>query len=139
MMKSSLQDRGISLKHCIFLSRNIQKRLCRRNLGKCRELQVAFSHKEEQNNEIVFCKLYDWSVVWSCDLDHLKVKQETLFPILKERTQGGKTVLALFEQLQTDGSETGFYLRLSNLYKGYLQTLNIFTHTPKHSHDPLSY
>ena len=47
-------------------------------------------------------KLYivtEWSVVWSCDLDHVKAKQETPFPILKERTRGGKTVLALLAYL----------------------------------------
>ena len=43
--------------------------------------------------------VYDWSVVWSCDLDHVKTKQETPFPILKERTRGGKTVLALLGYL----------------------------------------
>ena len=37
----------------------------------------------------------DWSVVWSRDLDHVKTKQETPFPILKKRTRGGKTILAL--------------------------------------------
>ena len=49
-------------------------------LNLCRESQVAFSRKEEQNNEIVYCKWYDWSVVWSCDLDHVKAKQENAFP-----------------------------------------------------------
>ena len=37
----------------------------------CRESQVAFSRKEEWINETVYCK-YDWSFVWSCDLDHVK-------------------------------------------------------------------
>ena len=46
----------------------------------CRESQVTFGRKEEQNNEIVYCKWYDWSVVWSCDLDHVKAKQENAFP-----------------------------------------------------------
>ena len=48
-------------------------------------------------------KLYfvnnDWSVVRSCDLDHVKAKQETPFPILRERTRGGKTALALLAYL----------------------------------------
>ena len=61
----------------------------------CRETQVAFIRKEEQNNEIVFCKRYDWSDVNSCDLDNVKAKQETPFPILKERTRGEKTALVL--------------------------------------------
>ena len=52
----------------------------------CRETHVAFSRKEEQNNEIVFCKRYDWSVVNACDLDNVKAKQETPFLILKKRT-----------------------------------------------------
>ena len=50
----------------------------------CRESQVAFSRKEEWINETVYCK-YDWSFVWSCDLDHVKAKQEMPFPILMER------------------------------------------------------
>ena len=33
----------------------------------------------KKNNEIVYCKWYDWSVVWSCDLDHVKAKQENAF------------------------------------------------------------
>ena len=63
-------------------------RLCSRE--ECRESQVAFSRKEEKSNETVFCNRYDWSIVWSCDPDHVKAKQETPFPILKERTRGGK-------------------------------------------------
>ena len=47
----------------------------------CREWQVTFSRKEEQNNEIVYCQWYDWLVVWSCDLDHEKAKQENAFPL----------------------------------------------------------
>ena len=35
----------------------------------------------------MFCKSYDWSVLWSCDLDRVKAKQETPFPLLKEHTQ----------------------------------------------------
>ena len=31
------------------------------------------------HNEIVYCKWYDWSVVWSCDLGHVKAKQEKGF------------------------------------------------------------
>ena len=48
--------------------------------GECHESQVAFGRKEEQNNEIVYCEWYDWSVIWSCDLDHVKAKQENAFP-----------------------------------------------------------
>ena len=66
--------------------------LCLFSREECRESQVAFSRKEET----VFCNRYDWSIVWSCDPDHVKAKQETPFPILKERTRGGKTVLACF-------------------------------------------
>ena len=40
------------------------------------------------------------SVVWSCDLNHMKGKQETPFPILKECTGGGKTVPALLAYLK---------------------------------------
>ena len=65
----------------------------------CRETQVAFIRKEEQNNEIVFCKRYDWSVVHSCDLDNVKAKQETPFPILKEHTRDEKTAFALLPHL----------------------------------------
>ena len=39
----------------------------------------------------MYYNIYDWSVLWSCDLDHVKVKQETPFPIPKERTRGRKT------------------------------------------------
>ena len=31
----------------------------------------------------MFCKSYDWSVLWSCDLDRVKAKQETPFPMKK--------------------------------------------------------
>ena len=31
----------------------------------------------------MFCKSYDWSVLWSCDLDRVKAKQETTFPMKK--------------------------------------------------------
>ena len=57
------------------------------------------SRSTVRNNEIVFCKQYYWSIVWPCDLDHVKAKQETPFPILKERTRGRKTVLALLAYL----------------------------------------
>ena len=44
---------------------------------------MAFSHKEEQNNEVLLCNRYDWSVAWilhgSCDLDHVKAKKEKSF------------------------------------------------------------
>ena len=65
----------------------------------CREAQVPFNRKGEQNNEIVLFNRYDWSIAWSCDPNHVKAKQETPFSILEERTRGGKTVLALLAYL----------------------------------------
>ena len=61
--------------------------------------RIAFSCKEEQSNETVSCNRYDWSIILSCDLDHVKAKQETPFPILKKRARVGKTVLALLAYL----------------------------------------
>ena len=59
------------------------------------------SRSSVKKNRIM--KLYfvndDWSVVHSCDLDNVKAKQETPFPILKERTRDEKTAFALLPHL----------------------------------------
>ena len=55
--------------------------------------------KKNRIMKLHFVNNIDWSVVWSCDLDHVTAEQETPFPILQERTRGGKTVLALLAYL----------------------------------------
>ena len=65
----------------------------------CRESQAAFSRKKNRTMKLYFVNDMIGQLLWSCDLDHVKAKQETPFPILKERTQGGKTVLALLAYL----------------------------------------
>ena len=60
---------------------------------------VSRKSRSAVKNETVFFNRYDWSIVWSCDLDYVKAMQETPFPILKERSRGGKTVLALLAYL----------------------------------------